>query len=81
MQGLFDRVCVIMSAEKDICNSQLNELNTSDGTLLWDNCRLIGRSLIVLARKVQNNCGLIGYTRIYSEDIIPAQEQHKYQCL
>ena len=28
---------------------------TSDGTLLWDNRRLIGRSLIVLARKVQNN--------------------------
>ena len=55
MQGLFDRVCVIMSAEKDICNSHLNELNTSDGTLLWDNRRLIGRSLIVLARQVQNN--------------------------
>ena len=28
---------------------------TSDGTLLRDNRRLIGRSLIVLARKVQNN--------------------------
>ena len=28
---------------------------TSGGTLLWDNRRLIGRSLIVLARKVQNN--------------------------
>ena len=27
----------------------------SGGTLLWDNRRLIGRSLIVLARKVQNN--------------------------
>ena len=30
-------------------------LPTSGGTLLWDNRRLIGRSLIVLARKVQNN--------------------------
>ena len=27
----------------------------SGGTLLWNNRRLIGRSLIVLARKVQNN--------------------------
>ena len=32
-----------------------NFLETSGGTLLWDNRRLIGRSLIVLARKVQNN--------------------------
>ena len=30
-------------------------ISTSGGTLLWDNRRLIGRSLIVLARKVQNN--------------------------
>ena len=28
---------------------------TRGGTLLWDNRRLIGRSLIVLARQVQNN--------------------------
>ena len=31
-------------------------LKTRAGTLLWDNRRLIGRSLIVLARQVQNNC-------------------------
>ena len=30
-------------------------VRTSGGTLLWENRRLIGRSLIVLARKVQNN--------------------------
>ena len=32
-----------------------HRVSTSGGTLLWDNRRLIGRSLIVLARKVQNN--------------------------
>ena len=37
----------------------------SGGTLLWDNCRLIGRSLIVLAWKVI----LIGYTRNAFETI------------
>ena len=42
---------------------KISPLEISGGTLLWDNCRLI-----VLARKVQNN-------RIYSEDILPAQEQ------
>ena len=30
-------------------------IDISGGTLLWDNRRLIGRSLMVLARKVQNN--------------------------
>ena len=36
-------------------NLPIRCVGTSDGTLLRDNRRLIGRSLIVLARKVQNN--------------------------
>ena len=35
---------------------QQSRISSSGETLLWDNRRLIGRSLIVLARKVQNNC-------------------------
>ena len=34
---------------------QQSRISSSGETLLWDNRRLIGRSLIVLARKVQNN--------------------------
>ena len=34
---------------------QQSRISSSGETLLWDNRRLIGRSLIVLARKNQNN--------------------------
>ena len=47
----------------------------SGDTLLRDNRRLIGRSLIVLGRS-----RMIAINRIYSEDIIPPQDQHKYLC-
>ena len=45
------------SSLREICRFiwQDPSIYSRGGTLLWDNRRLIGRSLIVLARQVQNN--------------------------
>ena len=55
-------------------------LGTSGSTLLRDDCQLMGIPLIVLACRPRE-LRLIGSTRSYSVDTIPAKEQHKYRCL
>ena len=49
------RVTVDFSKSRLSLSTFLTRLSSSGDTLLWDNRRLIGRSLIVLARQVQNN--------------------------
>ena len=53
----------------------------SGGTLLWGNRRILSKPIIVLAQQAQTYSRLIEYTLIYSANIVPAQEQHKYVCL
>ena len=52
----------------------------SGDTLLQDNRQLIGMSYRT-RRAGPEKLRLIGYTQIYSAEIVPAQEQHKYQWL
>ena len=51
----------------------------SGDTLMRDNCKLIGMPHTRSAGSEKSR--LIGSTRTYSVDIIPAKEQHKYRCL
>ena len=51
----FAYLCSPLPTFAHIPTSIHNWVFSRGGTLLWDNRRLIGRSLIVLARQVQNN--------------------------